>query len=107
MGSSTRIGLVTLTPSVLNPSMILYAPITEILGLLPLLYHDNAFVASFALHIANLERFYNAERNNCSRAYVEKEIVKFATVTVGNSYCSAIESSFNDRKTDLKTRVSF
>ncbi|XP_057986752.1 uncharacterized protein LOC110655929 isoform X2 [Hevea brasiliensis] len=37
MGSSTRIGLVTLTPSVLNPSMILYAPITEILGLLPLL----------------------------------------------------------------------
>ncbi|KAJ9186413.1 hypothetical protein P3X46_001986 [Hevea brasiliensis] len=95
-----------------------------VVHLLPLPYHDNAFVASRALHIANLlntsstfplleqfyehqERFYNNETHNLSRASVVKEMVKFATEAVGNSYYSAIESGFNDRKTDLKTRVSF
>lgn len=95
-----------------------------VVHLLPLPYHDNAFVASRALHIANIlntsstfpllerfyehqERFYNAQTRNLSRASVVKEIVKFATAAVGNSYYSAIESGFNDRKTDLKTRVSF
>ena len=35
------------------------------------------------------------------------EIVKFASESVGKSYYGALESGFNDRKTDLKTRVSF
>ncbi|KAF2324726.1 hypothetical protein GH714_016512 [Hevea brasiliensis] len=94
-----------------------------VVHLFPLPYHDNAFVASRALHIANLlntstfplleqfyehqERFYNAETHNLSRASVVKDIVKLATEAVGNSYYSAIESGFDDRKTDLKTRVSF
>jgi hypothetical protein len=42
-----------------------------------------------------------------SKTSVVEEIVKFATVVVGNSYSSAFESGFNDRQTDLKTRVSF
>ncbi|WCJ35046.1 Alba DNA/RNA-binding protein [Euphorbia peplus] len=95
-----------------------------ILHLLPLPYHDNAYVTSRALHIANslnasstfplLERFfkyqgkfYNAETRNISRVAVVKKIVKFAAHAVGNSYYSSIESGFNDRQTDLKTRVSF
>ncbi|CAK7346128.1 unnamed protein product [Dovyalis caffra] len=95
-----------------------------VVHLLPLPYHDNAFVASRALHIANTlnssftfplleqffkhqEKFYNAKTSNLSKVSIVKEIVKFATVAVGNSYCSAFESGFNDRQTDLKTRVSF
>ncbi|XP_015572482.1 uncharacterized protein LOC107260941 [Ricinus communis] len=95
-----------------------------LLHLLPLPYHDNAYVASRALHIANnlnhsstfpllerffkhQERFYNAQTRNLSRVSVVKDIVEFASVAIGNSYHSAIESGFNDRETDLQTRVSF
>ena len=53
------------------------------------------------------EKFYNAPTRNLSRAVIVQEIVKFATEVVGDSYYSAIKSSFNDTKTDLKTRVSF
>lgn len=42
-----------------------------------------------------------------SRASVVKEIVEFAAEGVGNSYLSALELGFTDRKTDLLTRVSF
>ncbi|GAV87694.1 Alba domain-containing protein/Thioredoxin_4 domain-containing protein [Cephalotus follicularis] len=92
--------------------------------LLPLPYHDNAFAASRALHIVNAlntsatfrllewffmyqERFYNAQTMNISRASAVKEIVKFASQAVGNSYYSAIEDGFKRRNSDLKTRVSF
>ncbi|XP_041019666.1 uncharacterized protein LOC121261388 isoform X1 [Juglans microcarpa x Juglans regia] len=96
-----------------------------VVHLFPLPYHDNAFVASRALHIVNslndsatfplLEhffkyqqgKFYNAQTRNLSRAHVVSEIVKFTTEVVGNSYYSAVKSGFNDTKTDLKTRVSF
>ncbi|KAG6776615.1 hypothetical protein D5086_011659 [Populus alba] len=95
-----------------------------VVHLLPLPYHDNAFVSSRALHIANTlnssftfplleeffkhqEKFYNAKTSNLSKTSIVEEIVKFATVAVGNSYSSAFESGFNDRQTDLKTRVSF
>ncbi|CAK7346127.1 unnamed protein product [Dovyalis caffra] len=95
-----------------------------IVHLLPLPYHDNAFVTSRALHIANAlnssftfplleqffkhqEKFYNSKTSNLSKVAILKEVVKFATVVVGNSYSSAFESGFNDRQTDLKTRVSF
>ncbi|XP_065625705.1 uncharacterized protein LOC112000004 [Quercus suber] len=87
-------------------------------------YHDNAFVASRALHIVNnlntsatfpllehffkyQEKFYNAQTRNLSRAVIVEEIVKFATEVVGSSYYSVIKSGFNDTKTDLKTRISF
>uniref|UniRef100_A0A803NKU8 Thioredoxin-like fold domain-containing protein n=1 Tax=Cannabis sativa TaxID=3483 RepID=A0A803NKU8_CANSA len=88
-------------------------------------YHDNAFVASRALHIVNgisnhhytfkllewffkyQEKFYNAQTRNLTRTEVVNEIVKSATQVVGSSYLGTLESGFNDRKTDLKTRVSF
>ncbi|KAF8410381.1 hypothetical protein HHK36_002909 [Tetracentron sinense] len=87
-------------------------------------YHDNAFVASRALHIVNKlntsatyhllelffkyqEKFYNQQTHDMSRTSVVDHIVKFATKAVGNSSLSAVESGFNDRQTDLTTRVSF
>ncbi|KAK6939300.1 Thioredoxin-like fold [Dillenia turbinata] len=86
-------------------------------------YHDNAFVTSRALHIIhklnstatyNLlelffkhqEKFYSLQ-TNLSRASIVKKIVKFSSRAVGKSYYSKIEEGFNDRKTDLLTRVSF
>ncbi|XP_050267748.1 uncharacterized protein LOC126712463 [Quercus robur] len=95
-----------------------------VVHLLPLPYHDNAFVASRALHIVNnlntsatfpllehffkyQEKFYTAQTRNLSRAVIVEEIVKFATEVVGSSYYSVIKSGFNDTKTDLKTRISF
>ncbi|GLT34993.1 hypothetical protein SLA2020_094780 [Shorea laevis] len=95
-----------------------------VVHLLPLPYHDNAFVASRALHIVNTlgtnatfrllewffkdqEKFYNAQTLNVSKAEVVNEIIKFAADAVGNTYYCAIESGFNVRKTDLQTRVSF
>ncbi|XP_028758705.1 uncharacterized protein LOC114717665 [Neltuma alba] len=98
--------------------------VSLVVHLLPLPYHDNAFVASRALHIVNalnksatfpmLEwffkhqgKFYNAQTKNLSRASIEKEMVKSVTEVIGRSYYSSIKSGFNDRKTDLHTRVSF
>lgn len=90
----------------------------------PLPYHDNAFVTSRALHIVNRlntsstydlldhffknqEQFYNQETVNMSKASIVSKVVKFATKSVGNSLLSDIESGFDDRATDLKTRTSF
>ncbi|XAR64220.1 hypothetical protein NMG60_11024479 [Bertholletia excelsa] len=87
-------------------------------------YHDNSFFASRALHIVNKlkssatydllelffknqEAFYNKPTFNMSRASIVEGIVKLATESVGDSYDSAIEAGFTDRKTDLLTRVSF
>jgi protein-disulfide isomerase len=95
-----------------------------VVHLLPLPYHDHAFVSSRAIHIVNninssatfeilewffkhQEKFYNAQTLNLSRAFVVNEIVKSAAEVLGHSYYGAVESGFNDRKTDLKTRVSF
>ncbi|XP_059460612.1 uncharacterized protein LOC132189825 [Corylus avellana] len=95
-----------------------------VVHLFPLPYHDNAFVASRALHIVNKlnasatfpllehffkyqKQFYNAQTRNFSRAFIVDKIAKFATEVVGNSYYGTIKSEFNDTKTDLKTRVSF
>ncbi|XVE94510.1 hypothetical protein REPUB_Repub02eG0014800 [Reevesia pubescens] len=98
--------------------------VSLIVHLLPLPYHDYAFATSRALHIVNLlnpsatfkllegffdhqDRFYNDQTSNMSRVAVVNEIIKFAADAVGNSYYPAIASGFTDRKTDLKTRVSF
>uniref|UniRef100_A0A5B7AZ17 Uncharacterized protein n=1 Tax=Davidia involucrata TaxID=16924 RepID=A0A5B7AZ17_DAVIN len=87
-------------------------------------YHDNAFVSSRALHIVNKlntsatydllelffkyqEEYYNKQTFNMSRASIVNHIVSLASKAAGNSYYSAIESGFNDRKTDLSTRISF
>lgn len=87
-------------------------------------YHDNAFVTSRALHIVNKlnssatyhlmemffkhqEQFYNQQTRNMSRASIVNHIIKFVTNAIGNSDYSAVESGFNDRQTDLTTRVSF
>ncbi|KAI4389625.1 hypothetical protein MLD38_001831 [Melastoma candidum] len=95
-----------------------------VVHLLPLPYHDNAYVASRALHIVNqlnasatfplLElffkeqgRFYNAKTFNMSRASVTSYIADFASRVLGNSYQSTILAGFRNIQTDLKTRVSF
>ncbi|XP_068313900.1 uncharacterized protein [Pyrus communis] len=102
-----------------------YAPrVTVAIHLLPLPYHDNAFVTSRALHIVNQlkpsatfpllewffknqERYYNAQTRNISRVAVVNDLVNSVTEVIGNSYHSALEFGFSDLKTDLKTRVSF
>lgn len=102
-----------------------YGPrVSFVLHLLPLPYHDNAFVTSRALHIVNMqnpsdtfrllesffthqERFYNAQTRNMSRTAVVEEIAKFATETLGNSYHSTFQAGFDNKKTDYATRVSF
>ncbi|KAL9238132.1 hypothetical protein vseg_012602 [Gypsophila vaccaria] len=90
----------------------------------PLPYHDNAFVTSRALHIvnglnssatyplwesffANQARFYNSETANISRPEVVNRIVDLVVKVAGHTQYSAIKSGFKDRKTDLKTRISF
>nr|ACU16578.1 unknown [Glycine max] len=98
--------------------------VSFLLHLLPLPYHDNAFVATRALHIVNTlnasatfpllewffkhqEKFYGAQTRNLSRASIVDEIVKSATEAAGSSYYNAIKHGFNDTKTDYQTRVSF
>ncbi|XP_020220145.1 uncharacterized protein LOC109803087 [Cajanus cajan] len=98
--------------------------VSLLLHLLPLPYHDNAFVTSRALHIVNTlnasatfpllewffshqEKFYGAQTRNLSRAFVIEEIVKSATKVVGRSYYNAIKNGFNDTKSDYQTRISF
>ncbi|KAJ7957910.1 Thioredoxin superfamily protein [Quillaja saponaria] len=98
--------------------------VSLVVHLLPLPYHDNAFVASRALHIVNdlypsatfpllewffkyQEKFYGAQTRNLSRASIIDDIVKSATKVVGRSYYNDIKVGFNNSKTDLETRVSF
>ncbi|KAJ4964528.1 hypothetical protein NE237_016377 [Protea cynaroides] len=90
----------------------------------PLPYHDNAFVSSRALHIVNKlntsatyyllekffkhqEKFYNQQTLQMSRASVVDHIVRFVSKAFGDDSSSAVASGFNDRNTDLATRVSF
>lgn len=90
----------------------------------PLPYHDNSFVSSRALHIVNelnssatyplwekffknQEQFYNKETINMSRNEILDHIIDFATASVGHSHHSAVKHGFNDRKSDLNTRMSF
>ncbi|KAK7409897.1 hypothetical protein VNO78_00281 [Psophocarpus tetragonolobus] len=98
--------------------------VSLLLHLLPLPYHDNAFVTSRALHVVNnlkpsatfpllewffkhQEKFYGPVTRNLSRASIIEELVKSATQVVGSSYYNAIKNGFNDTKTDIQTRVSF
>lgn len=98
--------------------------VSLVVHLLPLPYHDNAFAASRALHIVNAlnrsatfsmlegffehqEKFNSAQTKNLSRASIEDEIVKSVTKVIGSSHYNSIKQGFNDRKTDLQTRVSF
>ncbi|CAE5964289.1 unnamed protein product [Arabidopsis arenosa] len=95
-----------------------------LLHLLPLPYHDNAYVTSRALHIVNTVNanatfsllegffkhqslFYNAKTNLLTRAAVVEKIVELGTVTLGKSYQSVLKSGFSDKKSDRATRVSF
>ncbi|CAA0337220.1 unnamed protein product [Arabidopsis thaliana] len=95
-----------------------------LLHLLPLPYHDNAYVTSRALHIVNTVHanatfsllegffkhqslFYNAQTQLLSRPAVVEKIVELGTVSLGNSYQSVLKSGFSDNKSDRATRVSF
>lgn len=102
----------------------LYGPkLSLIVHPFPLPYHDNAYASSRALHIVNelnssatyplwesffkdQERFYNQETRGMTRNEVVDHISDFVSKSVGEAY-SAVKSGFNDRQTDLKTRVSF
>ncbi|CAN8234512.1 unnamed protein product [Cochlearia groenlandica] len=98
--------------------------VTLLLHLLPLPYHDNAYVTSRALHIVNTFKanaiftllegffehqamFYNAQTKLLSRPEVVERIVELGTVVLGNSYRHVFKSGFNDTKSDRATRVSF
>ncbi|KAF8082367.1 hypothetical protein N665_0830s0014 [Sinapis alba] len=95
-----------------------------LLHLLPLPYHDHAYVSSRALHIVNalnanatfslLEGFfedqalfYNAQTQLLTRPEIMEKIVKLGTTTLGNSYQHVLKSGFNDTISDRATRVSF
>ncbi|KAL9862316.1 putative thioredoxin-like protein [Arabidopsis thaliana] len=86
-----------------------------LLHLLPLPYHDNAYVTSRALHIVNTVHanatfsllegffkhqslFYNAQTQLLSRPAVVEKIVELGTVSLGNSYQSVLKSGFSDKK---------
>ncbi|GAB4828375.1 hypothetical protein Ancab_035373 [Ancistrocladus abbreviatus] len=87
-------------------------------------YHDNAFVTSRALHIVNdlnpsatyslleaffknQEKFYNQQTSNMTRTAIVNYLIDFVSEAVGHTYYSAVKSGFSDRRTDIKTRVSF
>ncbi|XP_057443572.1 uncharacterized protein LOC130735678 [Lotus japonicus] len=87
-------------------------------------YHDNAYVASRALHVVNAlnssatfpllellfknqEKFYGAPTRNLSRASIQEEFVKSATEVIGSSFYTCGKNGFNASKTDLQTRISF
>ncbi|XP_027089988.1 uncharacterized protein [Coffea arabica] len=90
----------------------------------PLPYHDNAFLASRALHIVDKlnvsvtyhlleaffgqqEKFYGRATSNLTRAFVQEEIARFVVDTVGRSYSPAIFGGFRDVNSDQATRISF
>ncbi|KAF8109104.1 hypothetical protein N665_0102s0013 [Sinapis alba] len=98
--------------------------VSLLLHLLPLPYHDNAYVTSRALHIVNtfnanatfglLEGFFNhqalfysAKTQLLTRPEVVGRIVKLGTATLGNSYRHVLKSGFNDTQSERATRVSF
>ncbi|EOA35693.1 hypothetical protein CARUB_v10020919mg [Capsella rubella] len=98
--------------------------VSLLLHLLPLPYHDNAYVTSRALHIVNTVNanatfsllegffkhqtsFYNAQTQLLSRPEVVEKIVQLGTVTLGNSYQPVLKSGLSDKKSDRATRVSF
>ncbi|CAN7130410.1 unnamed protein product, partial [Brassica rapa subsp. narinosa] len=98
--------------------------VSLLLHLLPLPYHDNAYVTSRALHIVNIHNanatfsllegffkhqamFYGAQTQLLTRPEVVGRIVKLGTATLGNSYHHVLKSGFNDTKSERATRVSF
>ncbi|OVA00019.1 hypothetical protein BVC80_8593g7 [Macleaya cordata] len=54
-----------------------------------------------------MEKFYNQQTRELSRASIVDHVVKLVAEAIGNSSISAVESGFNDRQTDLMTRISF
>ncbi|XP_010941346.2 uncharacterized protein [Elaeis guineensis] len=89
----------------------------------PLPYHNNAFLACRALHIANKlnesstfpllelffkyqEKYYNEPTENMSRASIIDDMAKLAVTVVGSSL-SEFLSGFKDSKTDTAARISF
>ena len=59
------------------------------------------------MDIVSQEKFSAAHTEDLSRASIVEEIVKSASEVAGNSYYCSVKSGFNDRKSDLQTRVSF
>ncbi|RWW73912.1 hypothetical protein BHE74_00018184 [Ensete ventricosum] len=90
----------------------------------PLPYHNSAFIAARALHIANKlnssstypllellfkfqEGYYDEQTYNLTRASVVGGIAKLAVAAVGKHSLSSFLSGFDDPATDSATRISF
>eukprot|EP00252_Welwitschia_mirabilis_P006366 TRINITY_DN1721_c0_g1_i2.p1 TRINITY_DN1721_c0_g1~~TRINITY_DN1721_c0_g1_i2.p1 ORF type:complete len:221 (-),score=7.39 TRINITY_DN1721_c0_g1_i2:230-892(-) len=90
----------------------------------PLPYHNNAFIASRSLHIANAintsyayslldhffkhqQRFYNSFTLDVAPAQITQQVIDFAVEKLGNSTRVQFESGFRDSDTDTATRISF
>ncbi|CAD5187396.1 unnamed protein product [Musa acuminata subsp. malaccensis] len=101
----------------------LYSPrLAVIVHPFPLPYHNNAFLACRALHIANKlnasstfpllelffkyqERYYNGPTKSMSRSAIIDDMAKLANGAVGNF--SEFLLGFEDWKTDMAARTSF
>lgn len=97
-----------------SPHVVVYLNISSIEKLSSFITSYISVVRKFCisnsmslLEFDKQKRFYNAQTLNMSRVAVVDEIVKSATQALGNSFYHVLESGFNDRKTDQKTRISF
>uniref|UniRef100_A0A0D6R6T8 Uncharacterized protein n=1 Tax=Araucaria cunninghamii TaxID=56994 RepID=A0A0D6R6T8_ARACU len=98
--------------------------ITFIVHPFALPYHNNAFIASRSLHIANRinksytyplldyffkyqQRFYNKVTLEVTPATITEQIVHFAMEKLGNSSYENFVLAFQDTATDMATRISF
>ncbi|GLJ39459.1 hypothetical protein SUGI_0806120 [Cryptomeria japonica] len=98
--------------------------ITFIVHPFALPYHNNAFIASRSLHVANkintsytfplLERFFRYQQNfynkptlQTSPATITQQIIHFALEKTGNSSFEKFVLGFQDKSSDMTTRISF
>ena len=65
------------------------------------------YTFKFGEFIEQEEEFYNKQTFNVSKASVVNQVAKLASRAVGTLYYPAIKSGFEDRTTDLTTRISF
>lgn len=101
-----------------------YSPrISLVVHPFPLPFHNNAFLACRALHIANKlnasstypllelffkyqEKYYNEPTENMARTSIIDDMAKLAVPAVGTSLFEFL-SGFKDSKTDTAARISF
>ncbi|KAJ1693049.1 hypothetical protein LUZ63_009747 [Rhynchospora breviuscula] len=90
----------------------------------PLPFHNNAYLACRALHIANKlnssstydllelffkyqEKYYNGPTASASRTEIQKDMSKLGAFALGNSFLADFENGFQDSSTDAAARISY